>query len=186
MKIIVGIVLGALIVLCAGAAAVATGVVPLTVPPPQTQVQASPPLQPLSQSPIDADLTITLSERYLNKQISKGLPQGGSISDVVVDVRAGGNALVTATTRVNNFLTLRPQVTIQAGQQNGRIVITVLQVNAGGFNVPSSMIEPQIAQLKTDAENALNRALVDPQNAAGMTLREVSTTDNSFTVVFTQ
>jgi hypothetical protein len=101
-------------------------------------------------------------------------------------LHANNLANVSATVQVNSLVRVTPNISLQLGVANGRIVINVLQVNVGGFGVPSSMIEPQIQQLKQNAEDDLNTQLAVLQNATGLKLQTLSTTENSLTLEFAQ
>lgn len=186
MKAIVGIVIGILALVGAGAGAVATGILQLPTATPQTNFQAAPPLQPLTAQPTAVpDMTITLSERFLNKRIGSALPTGGQVSNVQLDLQAGETALVSATLRTG-FLNVNLRATMKLAAQNGRIVIDIGQVDAGGFGVPSSLIEPQVAELKRTAETELNKQFAEMEKTQGVKLRTLTTTDNSLTLFFTE
>lgn len=196
MKAIVGIVLGIVALLGIAGGAVATGVVRLPFSAPQTNVaaqlraqvpatvQSSPPLQPaVAQSSDSADMVVTLSERFLNRKIVEGMPQGGEVSNPQIDIHANALADFTATVRTG-FLTVTPRASVQLSVKNGRIVIDVLKVDVGGFGVPSSMIQPQIDELKATAETELNQQFADLEKSTGLKLQSLSTTENSLTLYF--
>ncbi len=185
MKVIAGLVLGMLAVCGIGAGAVALGLIPSPITAPQRNVQGLPPLKPLAQSNV-ADISVTLSERYLNQQLARGVAQDAQVSNTQMDLHANNLANISATVQVNSLLRVTPNISLQLGTANGRIVINVLQVNVGGFGVPSSLIEPQIQQLKQNTENDLNGQLIVLQNSTGLKLQTLSTTENSLTLEFGQ
>lgn len=180
--VVVGIVVVAL--LCGGV--FLSGLFPGATPAPQTSVESSP-LQPLpAQAPETADMTVTLSERYFNTQLAQGLPQGGQVANAQIDLHANNQANVTATIQLNSAVRLTPDAAVQLNVQNGRIVFDVTKVDVGGFGVPNSLIEPQIAQLKQTAENQLNTQLAELERSMGLTLESMSTTENSLTLFFVE
>jgi hypothetical protein len=196
VKAIAGILLGIVAVLGIAGGAIATGIVRLPFSPPETSVaaqiqaqvpatvQSSPPLQPASaQSTDGADMIVTLSERFLNRKIVEGMPQGDEISNPQIDLHADALADFTATVR-SGFLTVTPRASVRLAVQNGRIVIDVLNVDVGGFGVPSSMIQPQIDQLKATAETELNKQFADLEKTTGLKLHSLTTTENSLTLYF--
>lgn len=186
MKVVAVIFIG--LVACLGLAggAVITGIVRIPSGATQTIVQAVPPLKPAVAQPASgADMTVTLSEPYLNRQISKGMPTGGEVSNPQIDVHGGSLADVTATVKTG-FLTITPKASVQLAVLNGRVVVNILKVDVGGFGVPSSLIEPQIAQLKQNAEASINDQLAVIQTSMGLKLESLSTTENSLSLYFSQ
>lgn len=183
MKVFI-IVLGGIIAFCVGAGAVVTRVLPVSIAGIETNVQGSPALQPLTQTSNEPDMTITLSERYLNRQMTQSMP-GSAQSQPSIDLHVNNLADVSSTVRAG-FLTLRPKASVSFSVVNGRIVITVLRVDVGGFGVPNSLIEPQINSLKQNAETELNKQFANLQTTSGLKLQSLSTTENSLTVVFSQ
>jgi hypothetical protein len=196
MKVIVTIVLGIVALLGVAGGAVATGIVRMPFAPPQTNVQAqlqaqiptsvqpSPPLQPQATQTTDgADMIVTLSERFLNRRIVEGMPQGGDVSDPRIDLHANDLANFTATVRTG-FLTLNPDASVKFSVQRGRIIVDVLKVDVGGFGVPNSMIQPQVDNLKATAEDELNEQFAEIQRSTGLTLKSLSTTENSLSLYF--
>lgn len=136
-----------------------------------------------TQASIPNSQAFTLSESDLNQQLTRNLPQDGTVSNVHLDLHEGNTANVSATVRVNS-LTLQPDASVQVVVTDGRIAIDVLQVNVGGFGVPRSMIEPQIADLKTMAETELNKQLATLETNSGLKLRAITTTEDSMTLYF--
>ncbi len=185
MKIITGIIVGIVALVGIGGAAIATGIVRAPFSAPQTNIQAAPPLQLLlAQTPNNADMSVTLSERFLNKQIIKGIPNTGEISNAQLDLHAGDLADVTATVQVNRLLTVQPKISVKLAVQNGRIVIEVQRVDVGGIGIPDSLIQAQVAQLKQTAEEELNKQFAELEKSTGLKLHSLSTTENSLTLYF--
>lgn len=185
MKVITGIMVALLIVLCVGGIAVGAGLTFLNRAATSAGVQALPPLQPLAaQATENDDVVVTVSERYLNRQLSQNLPQDGQVSNVFLDLHAGNLANVSATVQVNSMLRLQPNATVLLSVSNGRIQITVQKIEVGGFGVPSSFVEPQITELETNAETQLNQQLAELEKSAGLRLTTLSTTENSLTLHF--
>lgn len=198
MRVIAGALLAliAFMGICAGA--VALGFITIPLLSPETQEQSNPPLQPIptqlstisdtaqSTTDPDADLTLTVSERYLNRQLSQGLPQDGAVQDTRLDLHANNLADVLATVEVNSSLTVRPKLSLALSIQNGRMVINVQQIDVGGFDVPQSWIEPQIAALKQTTEREFNRQFTDLEKSSGLKLLSLSTSENTLTLHFVQ
>jgi|GEM_PF-2851719 len=184
MKVVVGAMLALLVLGCAGGL-VLLGVIPVRRTPSASDAHAVPPLQSLpAQTTDNHDMVVTLSERYLNRQLTKNMPQDGAATDVRLDLHEGNTANVSATIQLNSLLTVQPNASLKFNVVNGRITIEVTQVDVGGFGVPSSLIEPQITQVKANAESELNRQLADLQMTTGLKLQVLSTTENSLTLYF--
>lgn len=198
MRVIAGALLAliALLGICAGAATL--GFVTIPSLSTLTQVQSSPPLEPMPiQAPTihdaeqsttnpNADLTLTLSERYLNKQLTQGLPRDGAVQNADLDIRANNLAELLATVEVNTSLTVKPKLSLALSVQNGRMVIDVKKIDVGGFNVPQSWIEPQIAELKETTEKEFNRQFAELEKSTGLKLLSLSTTKDTLTLRFVQ
>lgn len=184
MKVLGIVVVGILLLVCAGGVVFGMGLLPFSRDATQTNVQAQP-LQPLpTQSSDTADMVVTLSERFFNKQIADKMPAGGQVQNAEIDLHANNTANVTATVQVNSQVRVSPNASVQLGVQNGRIVVDITKVDVGGLALPNSMIEPQINQLKQTAENQLNSQLAQFEQTTGLKLQSLSTTENSLTVFF--
>lgn len=198
MKLIAGALLGLCALLGIAAGAVAMGIVHIPILNTETNVESSPPLQPLpapssppsqpppAQTSLNADMVLTLSERYVSKLLIQGLPQGGAVQNAQIDVRENNLADIQATVRVNESLTVKPTLSLALDVQAGRLVIDVQKVDLGGFGIPQSLIEPQIADLKQNTETELNRQLADFQKSTGLKLQALSTTNTGLTLYFNQ
>ena len=147
-----------------------------TAPPPTVTPLPIVPTQSNAQS-------VTITETDLNQQLNQNLPPGGEVSNVFLDLHEGNTASVRATLRLNS-LTLQPNASLKASVVNNRVSIDVTQVSVGGFGVPSSMIEPQIANLKNMAERELNSQLAKLEAETGFKLQSINTTENEMVLYF--
>lgn len=157
-----------------------------TSPTPTRIVIAAPTLPPtavLVQPTSPGAQTVSISESDLNQQLNQNLPPGGEVSNVFLDLHEGNTASVRATIRVNS-LTLQPNALLAASVVNNRVSIDVTQVSVGGFGVPSSVIEPQIANLKNMAERELNSQLATLEANTGFKLQSIVTTENEMILYF--
>ncbi|MBI4674738.1 MAG: hypothetical protein HY741_24090 [Chloroflexi bacterium] len=185
MKVIIGIGIAILALLCVGGIAIGAGLVLSNQAPTATDLQAMPPLQRLAaQATGNDDMIVTISERYLNRKMTQGSPQDSQVSNVRLDLHAGNIANVYATVQINALLTVQPNATVQFSVSNGRMQIKVQQVQVGGFGVPSNLVERQIAELQSNAETQLNQQLAEVEKGAGLKPSAVSTTENSLTLYF--
>ncbi len=192
MKIITAFLFGILAVAGIGGAAI-VGLAP-GMSSPQTRVAGVSVLQALATPTAvltptaadNSDMVITLSERYLNQNIAQGIPQGGQVSNVQLDLHPGNTADLHATLKLNTFVTLQPKLALQLGIANGLVTIDVTSVDVGGFGVPSSLIQPQIDSFKAMASAQLNAQLTAMSQSTGLKLQSLTTTENSLTVSFAQ
>jgi hypothetical protein len=106
MKLIVGFMVGVLVFVVAIAGGVmAVGVPPLDSMAGPALAQAAPPAQATPTPTVaPADMIITLSERFMNQEMAKGVPPGGQIQNPQLDLHAGELADFTALVQVNTFL----------------------------------------------------------------------------------
>ncbi|HZQ07674.1 MAG TPA: hypothetical protein VFD70_13915 [Anaerolineae bacterium] len=182
MKFVLGTMLAIVMLLGAGGAAVLAGVIPVTRA--TTTVQAVPPLQPLDAQTTSADMIVTLSERFMNQQLTVGIPPNGQVQSAQLDLHAGNTADFTATIQVNSFISANVKANVLFSVVNGRIVINIYNVSVGGFGVPASLIQPQINQIQATAEAQLNQQFANVQANTGLQLQTISTTENSITLSF--
>lgn len=178
MRFIAGCLVGAIALLGIGGSAI---VLSGLVPPAAQPMQAA-----LAQSTPVSDMVVTLSERYLNYSLGKGLPAGGQVRDVQLDLHPNNLASATATIPINAFITVRPKATLRLGVGEGKVTIDVMQVDVGGLGIPNSLIEPQIDDLKRSAESQLNSQLSALAASSGLRLYALSTGENTLTLSFTQ
>ena len=185
MRRVIVAVLGIFVVIGIVACALGANVVVAPTATPRIVVQSAPSLQPApSQATDNADMTVTLSERYMNKNIARGLAQGGQVQSAQLDIQSNAVVVIDAVVQVNPQLRLSPRVTTQLTVENGRIVVNVQKVDVGGFGVPSNLIEPQINQMKQNAETNLNTQLANFTASSGLKLQALSTTENSLSLFF--
>lgn len=142
----------------------------------------------LLEQTLPSDLTIALSERFLNQQVNRGLSTSADVRDVTIDLHSGNRADFSASLDVVLLtrITVRPRASVLLTLQNGRVALAVQQVDIAGIGIPSNLIESQISNLRTTGENLLNQQLALISANAGLTLRSVSTTETDLTLVFSQ
>ncbi len=186
MKFVAGFFVGMLSLAIIAFALLTSGSVAWAQPTPPAGVLASPLFDPQAQTTDTSDMTITLSERYMNRQVGLGVPPSGQVSNVTLDLHSGATADVNATVRVSSFLSLPVKLNLSLTVVGGRIVITVQNVAVGGFGVPTSLVETQISELKTSGERELNRQFAAMEQSAGLKLKSLATTESSLTLSFAQ
>lgn len=159
-----------------------------------TRAASSAPITYGAAAPVPAqvqnpDMTITLSERFMNQQLQAGMPSNGDVRDVSLDLHTGNRADVNSSITVSFFgsnIDLRPRAALFLSVQNGRVTITVGQIDVGGFGIPSSLVESQAAQLRQTAEQQLNQQLTQFTATTGLKLQSAATSEDSVTLVFSQ
>jgi hypothetical protein len=157
---------------------------PTSTPPPQV---AAPTFVSGTAAPkptINPQMTeVTIQETLLNAQIGAGVPEGGQISNPRVDLHPDNLADLTANVNTG-LIVLQPQVTIKLSAQDGRIVIDVLNIDVGGLGVPTALIEPQIVEIKRNAEDQLNRQFAELERTTGNKLQSITSTENELILRF--
>lgn len=191
MKFILGIILGIVIVLGIAGAVVLFGLVPVSRTPTVTAFQGSvvspSALQPLAQQSSDtSDMVITLSERFMNQQMVKGAGSGGQVENPQLDLHDNGAANFTGNVQVNALIKVPINAALQFSVQNGSVVIDIGNVSVGGFGVPSSLIQPQIEQVKSAAETQLNQQFGNLTATTGLHLESLTTNESSLTLYFSE
>jgi hypothetical protein len=129
-------------------------------------------------APLDssqADVTITASAAFVNSQLPAFVKQTGLVKQATLNFMPPNLARIAATTDVSLFgqrIAINAMVTMQMRVENGRVVLTIDQVQAGGLNVPQSFANGFAENYRAQAEEQINRALT--RALPGMSLRLIS------------
>jgi hypothetical protein len=151
-----------------------------------TQQQAATPtpaVQQITPAPTptpepEPAIKVIIQETYIQERMEEELDDDPVFSDPVIDLRAPNLALISVTTRVNTFITLRPTATVQFVIEDQEILVEIMRLDVSGFNVPRSFVERQINELREEIQIELNK-LTEALTDADLTLTDISATEDT-------
>jgi LmeA-like phospholipid-binding len=134
----------------------------------------------------DPDLTVTISQSYLNDELRAGLAARGlNTSELAVKLHAPNQADASMTLNLKllgQSFSVRPQATFHFGVSQGAIQIVLDRVNVAGFSVPQSVVNQQLGDLQRYAQDQLNAEVERTLANTGLHVIGVETTENDLIV----
>lgn len=128
------------------------------------------------------DLTITLSEAYLNAQLRAGVATRGlDASDLSINLHAPNRADATMTfqtTVLNQSISLHPNISFHFGVSKGLVTLAVDKINISGISVPNEIVNQQVARFQRAAEDIFNAEVKRLLANTGLRLVSVEATEN--------
>jgi len=115
----------------------------------------------LPELPPDSDsgIQIIIKESYINQMLAAEYESDPLFSNILLDLRPPNLALVTVYTEVFGIV-FPSTVTIQFRVEAGEIQVDLLELDVGGFNIPTGLIENPLSELEKDMQYQTN-ALID-------------------------
>ncbi len=145
--------------------------------------------QPAAKPTLSAgtyDVSVTASLPFINSQLRQAVEQSGLgkqatvtlVSPNVIRVAAS----VDASALIGIPVTVNATMSMHASVRNGRILLTVDQVNAGGVGVPQSLMDSTVEQMRALAENQINRMVQHALEGTTLRVVNVRVTPNAMTI----
>ncbi len=109
------------------------------------------------------------------------------LNDATLDVQTGQRARFYArlTATAWNFpVTLRPIADMRFGLADGRVKISVTDVQLGGLHVPHALVDRFVHQVVETSEAKLNHSLLQLQKDTGVQLASIETTEDLLILKF--
>jgi hypothetical protein len=148
-------------------------------PTPAARLQATP--APTQLPEVEPAIKVIIQETYIQERLEKEMEINPAYSDPEIDFRAPDLALISFTTRVNTFLKLRPTATVEFSVEDEEVVVEVVRIDVNGMNVPRSLIEGQIDELREEIQLELNN-LTGSLTEADLELVDISATEDALVV----
>jgi hypothetical protein len=130
---------------------------------------------------VEPAIKVIIQETYIQERLEKEMEINPAYSDPEIDFRAPDQALISFTTRVNTFLKLRPTATVEFSVEDEEVVVDVVRIDVNGMNVPRSLIEGQIDELREEIQLELNN-LTGSLTEADLELVDISATEDALVV----
>lgn len=167
--VIIGIIIGAFAVFAAGFL-LAPSVLPSSA--------AVPVLVPAGQS----DISVSVSARYVDAEIQQAVIQTGLARQATTTLIAPNQLQVATTvpvTLLGESVPVDVTATMGLQVQNGRVLLSVDEINAEGISVPPSLVSSQIEQVRADGERTINQAVQSSLQGTSLHLASIRVLSNS-------
>jgi hypothetical protein len=143
------------------------------------------PLSPAS-SGTNPDLTITMSQQYLNDQLRTGLAaRGMRPSDLTVALHSPNRAEATMTmplTVLGQTLNVQSHASLHFGLANGSITLELDQVDVSGLGIPQAIVNQEMGTLMRYADDQLNTEMRRMLAGTGLHVVGIAATEGALTV----
>ncbi len=139
-------------------------------------------------SPIKSDVTIVVSANYFNAQLKQAITKSGVIKQPNVALASPNIVKLTGLVDVTlsgQRISTNATITLRATVQSGRVALTVDKIEAGGINVPQSLIAPTIESVRKQAEDQINALVQNALKGTGLKLANLRVTANDLTIELT-
>ena len=137
--------------------------------------------QPPTPEP-KAVVTILVDEAYVNQIVDDALKDQTGITNPVVDLQAPNQALVTLSVKLASGITIRPTVTLSFSVVNNKVDIQIKNINMQGIMVPQWIVAPPLEGLVQKMEQEINQVVASTENATGLVLTGVSSTNSELVI----
>ena len=138
-------------------------------PVPQAQL---PPLE--GEPPVQ----IVVAEFVLQQELAVVLAGDERFSDPALDLQEPNLALIAVNTELFGA-PVRPTATIQFAAADGRIEVTVVDLDVGELNVPQDALAEEVAALEETIEAQMNAAVAELLADGALRLLRVGATEDS-------
>jgi len=111
------------------------------------------------------------------------------LNDATLDVQTGQRARFYAQLTVTMWhfpVTLRPVADMRFGLADGRVKISVMDVQLGGLHVPYALVDRFVSQVVQTSEAKLNHSLLQLQRDTGVQLAGIETTEDLLILKFAE
>ena len=135
--------------------------------------------------PALADITVTLSESYLQRQLPIWLTGQAAVfgQNAVLNLQPGDQLALSASSAQLGFpLNIPITVVFALSAAGGRLKLSLARVDMAGFNLPADMIQTLAASWLQQIESHINEAIMTGA-AQGMHVTGVMTDDDSLTLL---
>lgn len=136
-------------------------------------------------APNAVDVTITANGRYVSTQVQQALAANGIAKQSTVSLVPPNRMQVSATTNVSflgQSISVDTATTLSAAVQNGRVVVKVEKVDAGGISLPADLVGPMVERLRSQGETVLNRIIQQNLQGTGLKLTNIRVTSDAVAI----
>jgi uncharacterized protein YpmS len=132
------------------------------------------------------DVSVTASLPFINSQLQQAVNQSGLGKQATVTLASPDviqvAADVDASALIGIPVTVNATMSMHVSVQNGRILLTVDKVDAGGVDVPQSLMGSTVEQMRALAENQINRMVQRALEGTTLRVVDVRVTPNAMTI----
>lgn len=149
------------------------------------QLQQNDPTLEVIPQTTSADVTVTVSGAYINSQIQQVARANGMSKETTVSL-SSPNLVQVATTFDATVLGFPVQVSLKVPMriavQGGRLVLTVVRVDAGGVAVPRTILGTAVERIRAATEDAINRWATRDLQGTGLKIVNVQVTSTDISL----
>lgn len=134
------------------------------------------------------DMTIIVSARYLNTQLQQLVKQTGLAKQATLTLVAPNIAQMTVaidTRLMGQAVTGNVSARMRVAVQSGRVVLTIEKVDASNINIPQTLFTPILDQVRTQAEDQINRIIQHELQGTGLRLTSIRIAPDEVTLDLT-
>ncbi len=133
------------------------------------------------------DISVTVNSNVINSQTQPLIRQTGLLNQAAVILAAPNVIQVNG---VTNLMILQQPVaintttTMRVSVRNGRVVLTVDKVDAGGIDLPASLYAQVVERNRAQIEDQLNRMMQRALQGLALHLSNIAVTPDGITLQF--
>ena len=144
------------------------------------------PTTPLTVATGAPDVSVTASLPFINSQLQQAVSQSGLGKQATVTLASPNGIQVAANVDASALIgipvTVNATMSMHVSVQNGRILLTVDKVDAGGVGVPQSLLGSTVEQMRALAENQINRMVQRALEGTTLHVVDVRVTPHAMTI----
>jgi hypothetical protein len=138
--------------------------------------------------PGQADVSISFSANYLNSQLQQVIKQTGLVKQATLTLAPPNIAQVVTTVNANilgQTVSTSVSIRMHATVVNGRVVLTVDNVDAGALGLAQGLVAPTVEQLRAQAETQINQMIQRNLQGTGLKPSNIRATTNDISLDLT-
>jgi len=131
------------------------------------------------------DVTVTVSAAFFNAQLQQAARTSGLSKPTSIALASPNLIQVATVTEVNVFgipLTVDTNVSTRVTVRQGRILLTVDQIDAGGVSIPQSLVAPTVEKTRASAETQINQLVQRALQGTKLHVVNVRTTPKDLSI----
>ncbi|MCI0477848.1 MAG: DUF2993 domain-containing protein [Anaerolineales bacterium] len=131
------------------------------------------------------DVTITVSAKYLNAQLQQLTKQTGLAKQATLTLVAPNivQVVVAVDTKIlGQTISGNAIARLRVSVQNGRVALAVEKIDVSGIGVSQSLVAPMVEQVRTQAEDQINKMIQRELQGTGLRLSNVRVAPNEIAV----
>ncbi len=138
-------------------------------------------------NPVRPDVAVTVSANMVNAQLQPLIRQSGMLQNPTVTLAAPNtiqlNGVMTQSI-LGQPLAINTITTMHVSTQNGRVLLSIDKVDAGGVNVPPSIYQQAIESDRAQMEDQINQMMQRSLQGSPLKLSNILVAPDGITLQF--